>query len=181
MQLDYTNANSVFPRANSILRIFENLAFWFSATSVAILGALAVFSISLRMLTGRAIPDDNIMIGDLVVAIVALSWATVTATQGNIVVEVFTNWVGERGQAMLRLLASLVGMMMIFPLCWASWTMAKHSIIIMTYYDGLLHWPQWPSRTTFFVAFLLMSIRLVFLAATDAVLAIRGPKHEQAN
>lgn len=181
MLLDYTNAQAVFPRTNAALKIFEKAGFWLSAGSVAFLGGLAVFSISLRMITGRAVPDDNIIIGDLVVAIVALAWATVTATQGNIVVEVFTNWVGDRGQAALRALGSCVGLVMILPLCWASWSMAEHSIVKMTYYDGLLHWPQWPSRSVFFIAFLMMSLRLVLLAATDIVLAFTGRKTEQVN
>lgn len=179
MQLDYQNADAAFPRASGVLRALEKAGFWLSVVAVAVLGTLAVTSITLRALTGRAIPDDNIMIGDLVVAVVALSWAVVTATQGNIIVEVFTNWVGPRGQAVLRVLASIVGLAMIIPLCWASWVMAHDAIVKMTYYDGLLHWPQWPSRTIFFVSFLMMALRLVLLAATDAVLAITGRSIEE--
>lgn len=174
MQLDYSYADAVFPRASSALRLFERAGFWLSTVSVALLGALASGSIALRTLTGRAITDDNILIGDLVVAVVALSWATVTATQGNIVVEVFTNWVGPRGQAALRLLGSVVGLAMIGLLCWASWQMAYYSIVKLTYYDGLLHWPQWPSRSVFFISFFMMALRLLLLAATDIVLTFRS-------
>ena len=174
MHLDYGHADAAFPRASAALRVVEKAGFWLSSSSVAVLGTLAVTSITLRTLTGRAIPDDNIMIGDLVVAIVALSWAIVTATQGNIVVEVFTNWIGPRGQAGLRVLASIVGLAMIIPLCWASGTMAHHSIVRLTYYDGLLQWPQWPSRSIFFISFVMIGMRLLLLAATDIVLMVSG-------
>lgn len=174
MELDYRNADAAFPRVSAALRVFERAGFWLSSFAVALLGTLAVTSITLRTVTGRAIPDDNIMIGDLVVAIVALSWAIVTATQGNIIVEVFTNWIGERGQAVLRVLGSLVGLAMIVPLCWASGMMAYDAVAKMTYYDGLLHWPQWPSRSIFFVSFVMMGLRLLLLVATDAVLAATG-------
>ena len=174
MQLDYRNANAVFPRVSTALGVLERAGFWLSSLAVAVLGTLAVTSITLRTLTGRAITDDNIMIGDLVVAIVALSWAIVTATQGNILVEVFTNWVGNRGQAALRVLASIVGLAMILPLCWASGVMAYDAIVKMTYYDGLLHWPQWPSRSIFFISFVMMGLRLLLLASTDAVIAATG-------
>jgi TRAP-type C4-dicarboxylate transport system permease small subunit len=175
MQLDYSGADAVFPRASHALRLFERAGFWLSTVSVAVLGALASGSIALRALTGRGITDDAILIGDLVVAIVALSWATVTATQGNIVVEVFTNWLGPRGQAALRVLGSIIGLVMIGFLCWASWQMARHSIVLLTYYDGLLHWPQWPSRLAFFLAFLMMALRLLLLTATDIVAAFTAP------
>ena len=179
MQLNYAYADAVFPRLSAVLRSVETVGFWISSTCVAILGLLAVTSISLRTLTGQAITDDNIIIGDLVVGIVALSWATVTATQGNIVVEVFTNWIGPRGQAALRVLAALVGLAMTGLLCWASWKMAHYSIVKQTYYDGLLHWPQWPSRTIFFLSFLMMVARLCFLLVTDAVLMVTGRNVEQ--
>lgn len=174
MQLDYSNAGLVFPRANAALRVLERACFRLSTVSVAVLGLLAVTSITLRTLTGRAITDDNILIGDLVVAVVALSWATVTATQGNIVVEVFTNWIGPRGQAALRALGSVVGLAMTVLLCWAAGKMAWDSLVKQTYYDGLLHWPQWPSRSVFFVSFFLMVLRLLLLAATDTILAVTG-------
>jgi TRAP-type mannitol/chloroaromatic compound transport system permease small subunit len=174
MKLDYRYADAAFPRASAALRVLELSGFWLSTVAVTVLGTLAVTSIALRTLTGRAVPDDNIMIGDLVVAIVALSWAVVTATQGNIVVEVFTSWVAGRGQALLRILGSLVGLAMIIPLCWASGTMAYAAIAKLTYYDGLLHWPQWPSRSIFFISFVMMALRLILLIATDAVLAVTG-------
>ena len=111
----------------------------------------------------------------------SMSWATVTATRGNIEVEVFTNWISGRGQSVLRALGSIVGIVMIGLLCWASGKMAYDSIVKLTYFDGLLHWPQWPSRSIFFLSFLMMGLRLILLAATDIALAITGETVKERN
>lgn len=172
MQLDYSGSGRVLPRASGLLGLVERAGLWVSSAAVVVLGALVIVSISSRVLTGRSIPDDNVMVGDLMVAIVALSWAVVTATRGNIVVEVFTNWMSERAQFWLGALGSLVGLVMIVPLAWASYTMLRHSLLRGTYYDGILAWPQWPARMLFFYAFVLMALRLVLLMADDIAAAL---------
>ena len=179
MELDYSRSGRLFPRADRLLRVLETAGLWISSVAVVLLGALVIVSISGRALFGQAVPDDNILVGDLMVAIVALSWAIVTATRGNIVVEVFTNWVGPRGQSVLSALGSLVGLAMILPLTWASWLMLKNAIVRGTYFDGILHVPQWPGRMLFFYAFALMSCRLVLMLATD-ISAVVGGRQQAA-
>jgi TRAP-type C4-dicarboxylate transport system permease small subunit len=162
------------PRLDRTLRALEQAGLRVSAVAVAALGLLVIASISGRALFGRSIPDDNVMVGDLMVAIVALSWAAVTATRGHIAVEVFTNWVRPRLRAGLDALGSLVGLAMILPLSWASWNMLEHALARGTYYDGLLSMPQWPARMLFFYAFALMTCRLLLLLARDVGVALRS-------
>lgn len=175
MELDYHDEKGAAPVApDRWLRALEAAGLWISAAAVVVLGVLIIASIIGRATIGRTIPDDNIMVADLMVGIVALSWAAVTATRGNIVVEVFTNWVGDRGQAGLRALGSLVGLGMIAPLAWASGNMAAHAIQKGTFYDGLLMLPQWPARCLFFYAFAAMTLRLLILLWTDLRAVARG-------
>ncbi|MEZ5649903.1 MAG: TRAP transporter small permease subunit [Burkholderiaceae bacterium] len=150
-----------------MFRLLESLGLWASALAVVVLGSLVIVSIAGRVLIGRIVPDDNILVGDLMVAIVALSWAVVIATRGNIAVEVFTNWVGPRARHLLDAFGSLIGLAMVLPLTWASWLMLGNALTRGTYHDGLLHVPQWPGRLLFFYAFLMMSCRLVLLIVDD--------------
>jgi TRAP-type C4-dicarboxylate transport system permease small subunit len=174
MELDYSGVDAVFPRLHRIMRKIDLAGLWLAAASVAILGVIVISSITMRALTGRDIPDGNVVVGDLVVAVVALAWGVVTGTRGNIFVEVFTNWTTGRARAALDAFASLVGLAMIVPLAWASYVMLAQSVRLGTYYDGVLQVPQWPSRLLFFYAFLIMSLRLVFLLVTDIVVAARS-------
>lgn len=167
MDLDYSGSGKLFPRADRVLRALETMGLWVSSVAVVLLGLLVIVSIAGRALIGKTVPDDNILVGDLMIAIVALSWAAVTATRGNIVVEVFTNWIGRRGQYLLDALGSLVGLAMIVPLTWASWLMLDYAFVRGTYFDGILHVPQWPGRLLFFYAFLMMGLRLVLLLVND--------------
>lgn len=180
MELDYSESGRRLPRLQRVFRVLESLGLWASAIAVVILGTLVIVSITGRVLIGRIVPDDNVLVGELMVAIVALAWATVIATRGNISVEVFTNRVGQRGRRLIDAFGSLIGLAMVLPLTWASWLMLDNALTRGTYHDGLLHVPQWPGRLLFFYAFLMMSCRLVLLIIDD-LSAFLGPRPERGS
>lgn len=169
---DATRPEGAFGRG---LRRLEMAGLWIAAAAVAALGLLIVVSIAGRALAGVMAPDVNVLAGDLMVAIAALGWGAVTATGGHIEVELFTRRAGPRASALLGAFGALVGLAMIVPLAWASWTMLVHALTRGTYYDGVLDWPQWPARMLFFIAFALMALRLLaMLAAGLRAAAARG-------
>ncbi len=174
MQLEYKEDRVLLPGAERVLRAIEGVGFWISSVAVVLLATVVIVQVILRATGFAGIPDHNLIASDLMVAIVALSWMVVTATRGHIEVEVFTSRMGERGLLLLSALGSLVGLLMIVPLTWASWNMLRNAVVRMTYYDGVMAFPQWPARLIFFVAFFLMAVRLVTLIVYDIVAFARA-------
>jgi TRAP-type C4-dicarboxylate transport system permease small subunit len=172
MELDYSKTGKLFPRADRVFRALEKAGLWVSSVALVLMGLLVVVSIGGRALIGKTIPDDNLLIGGLMVATVALSLAVVAATRGNIVVEVFTNKIGDRGHRLLNAFSSFIGLAMMIPLTWASWLALKYAVVRGTYFDGLLHVPQWPARVLFFSSFILISVRLLLMLVEDVAGAI---------
>jgi len=174
MKLEYDESRVIFPRIERLLRGIERAGLWISSVCVVLLGLLVMLQVGLRSLGYRGIPDHNVLAGDLMVAIVALAWMVVTATRGHIEVEFFTSRVGERGRALLSALGGVVGLLMILPLAWASWKMLRNAVLRMTYYDGVMAFPQWPARLLFFAAFTLMAVRLTTLVIYDVSAFLRA-------
>jgi TRAP-type C4-dicarboxylate transport system permease small subunit len=143
-----------------------------SSIAIAILGAMIIISVTGRTFFASMIPDDLVFSGELMVTLVALPWAYITAERGHITVELFTNWVSERGRIRLDILATVVGLLMIGPLTWATGIALWQAIDYGSYFDGDLYLPEWPGRLMFFLGFLMTVIRLVLMLVSDAICLI---------
>ncbi|MBT3788815.1 MAG: TRAP transporter small permease [Alphaproteobacteria bacterium] len=145
-----------------------------SSLLILVLGIVVVSSAAARLVPILEIPDHYVITGELMVTLVALPWAFVTADRGHISVEVFTGWVSPRTSSYLYAFAALVALIMVLPLTWAAGLVFYEAYDYGNYFDGALYLPEWPGRLTFFVGFALMSLRMVLLLVSDGISAIRG-------
>jgi len=149
------------------LAFVEKLFLRIASICVVILGTVILVKIIGRVFRFPAVPDDIVISGELMVILVALPWAYVTADRGHVSVEVFTDWMSPRAHRILAVFGGIVGLMMIAPLAWATGTAFVTAFNFGSYFDGELYLPQWPGRLAFFVGFALMLVRLVVLIVTD--------------
>ncbi|SLN75746.1 TRAP transporter small permease [Oceanibacterium hippocampi] len=146
-----------------------------SALAIIVLGVIITVSVLGRTFFGKMIPDDIVISGELMVTLVALPWAYVTADRGHVAVEVFTDWMSRGAQVWLELLAVIVGLVMVAPLTWATGVALWQAWDFGSYFDGVLYLPEWPGRLTFFIGFALMLVRLLFILVGDVGRLRRGP------
>lgn len=151
------------------LSAIEKLGLDISAVAIVVLALLVTASISGRLFFGSAIPDDIVIAGELMVTLVALPWAIVTAARGHIAVEVFTTKVRGRGNIFLDILTTVAALVMLVPLTLAVGKALMTSINFGAYFDGDLYLPQWPGRLVFFVGYALMLVRFAFLLKDDSL------------
>jgi len=150
------------------LSVIEKAGLDLSVIAIVVLALLVTVSIAGRLILGSAIPDDIIIAGELMVALVALPWAIVTADRGHIAVEVFTTRVKGSGNIWLDILSTFAALVMMVPLTLAVGSALMTSIDYGSYFDGDLYLPQWPGRLMFFLGYALMLARFAFLLRDDA-------------
>jgi len=151
----------------AILVWLEKAGLIVSCAAIAVLGLMIIVSVTARYFVGSIIPDELIFAGELMVTLVALPWAFVTADRGHIAVELFTNWVTGRGRIYLDVFATLIGLAMVVPLTWATAIDLITAIDYGSYFDGDLYLPEWPGRLMFFIGFVLMLVRMILLLIGD--------------
>jgi len=158
-------ANLPGPR---FLSSIEKFGLDVSALAIVILALMVTASIAGRLFFGTSVPDDIVIAGELMVALVALPWAIVTADRGHIAVEVFTTRVTGRGNIFLNILSTIAALVMLVPLTLAVGRALMISIDFGSYFDGELYLPQWPGRLMFFLGYALMLVRFAVLVKDDS-------------
>jgi len=138
--------------------------------SLVTLCVYIVLSVLFRTFSLGQMPDESVLVAELMVATITLPLAAVAADGGFIAVEIFTDRIGVRGQRRLALLAAVVGLIAVLPVGYSAWFTMRDAIETQNYYFGLLQWPEWPGRVVFFVAYLIFALRLIQLF----VVALRG-------
>ena len=180
-QLDLPNERSQGHRGvdPAFLVWLENAGVVVSSITIVILAGVITTSVVGRTFFGSMIPDDLVISGELMVTLVALPWAYITAERGHIAVELFTNWVSDRARIKLDILAAVVGLAMIGPLTWATGIALWQAIDYGSYFDGEFFLPEWPGRSMFFLRFFMMLIRLFLILAEDIARLIYNGKTEK--
>lgn len=133
--------------------------------SLVALCAYIVLSVVMRSFALGQIPDESVIVAELMVATITLPLAAVAAEKGFIAVELFTGRIGARGQRRLALVAAVVGLIAVLPVGYSAWFSMHDAIETGNYYFGLLQWPEWPGRSVFFIAYLFFALRLILLLA----------------
>ena len=141
-----------------------------------ILGICAIITVTIfaRFLFGISIPDDAIMVRELMIGAVVLPLAYVAAERAHIMVEVFTARLPERWQSWLNLLSSLVGSVMLLPILYGGYLDFESVASDGAYFFGELNLPEWPGRLIFLVGYIVFILRLLVLTGQDAVVIARS-------
>ncbi len=146
--------------AGSLLACVEQWCLYLSMAAVLVMGALIVAAICGRWLFSLQIPDDVLLVRDLMIVAIAMPQAAVATARQNIVVEVFTDRASERTKARLDTIGNLVGLVLFAFLTWGAGTEFWHAWQSGAYYDGDLDLPQWPGRFACFFGFGMLTLRL---------------------
>ncbi len=162
------NAGRPFwPRLNGILGRIETVLSDLGAIFILLICIYVVLGIFLRSVVGAQIPDEVVIISELMVGALVLPLALVAAQRGFIAVEVFTGRLGARAIAWLGALAAFVGLTAIIPITIAGYLSVSEAIHQGNYAFGQLSLPEWPGKLAFFVGYLVFVVRLTFLFIQD--------------
>ncbi|MBL4807535.1 MAG: TRAP transporter small permease [Rhodobacteraceae bacterium] len=126
-----------------------------------------------RFLFGVSIPDDVIMVRELMIGAVVLPLAYVAAERAHIMVEVFTCHMPDHWQPSLNLLSSLVGSLMLLPILYGGYLDFESVAADGAYFFGELNLPEWPGRLIFLVGYIVFILRLLVLTGEDALTVVR--------
>lgn len=120
---------------------------------VCILGLCAVIasSVLLRTFSSSGIPDEIVIVGEMMIGALILPLAFVAADRGFISVEIFTQKLGPKFQQALNVLTAIAGLIAVAPITYAAYLSVVDAFESGAYFFGLLELPKWPGHTLFFV------------------------------
>lgn len=148
-------------RGKGILGRAETVLMDIGAFSVLVMCFYVVLGIFMRSVVGGQIPDEVVIIGELMIVAVILPLAYVAADRAFIAVEVFNKWIGPRSDKFLHAFAALVGLFATTPIAVAGYNSLVEAVMHGDYHFGQLSLPEWPGRLAFFLGYLVFMIRLL--------------------
>lgn len=166
------DAQSSGPPGPAALVAVERAFLALSMIGIVAMGVLVTLSILGRALFGLALPDTDIIIGELMVTAMILPLAYVAATGAHIAVDVFARMAPEGAQPWFRLLASLAGLAVLLPIAWGGYTELTGALEAGAYYYGDLFLPEWPGRTAYLLGFLLFAFRCLVDTAREITIVL---------
>lgn len=131
------------------------------------MGALITVSVLAREQIGVTLPDDILMVGLAMVAVVCLPLAHVQREKGQIAVSVITDnlppKVGDAG----RIVGHLIGVALFGAIAFQTVQSVPQAFIENHYYDGQLSIPVWPVKVVFGIGMGLFALRLALCVIGD--------------
>lgn len=130
-----------------------------SAALVAI-AALILIEIVGRWLPALRIPDNIIIVRQLMVVSIACGLGWVTGRNGHIAIDLLYRHMAPRLQRVCHGLALVIALVMVMPL--VIWVIEDIVSLYTSgsFYFGELKLPEWPVRTAFLLGFLSLTARL---------------------
>ena len=135
--------------------------------ALVLLCAIVTVNVVSRWLWHALIPDDILLVSELMLVVILGPLALVTAEREHIAVTVFTERAGRRAKRACDCLAQLAGIAFFGFLLAAFWQLLAKSWRTGEYYDGLLGLVQWPGLALATAAVAGVILRLAFLLAGD--------------
>ncbi len=142
----------------------------FGRIAIVALYAMAILvavNVATRFLGGAIIPDDVVIVRELMVFVILLPVGIVTALREHISVDVLTNWATRRGQLVLAVLQHLIGLLFIGLVAYAAWQSATDAWRINEYTPGELNVPTFIGHFAFFFGIAIFLLRLGAMLVRD--------------
>ncbi|MDO6459673.1 TRAP transporter small permease subunit [Granulosicoccaceae sp. 1_MG-2023] len=156
-------------RARGTLAWLENVLLLVGVVCILGLCLIIASSVFLRTFSSSGIPDEVVIVGEMMIGALILPLAFVAADRGFICVEIFTLRLGPGFQKALNVLTVVVGLIAVTPICYAAYLSMVDAYESGGYFFGLLELPKWPGQTLFFLGYFLFFIRLIDLAVHDTL------------
>lgn len=160
-----------------VLGWLEGASMAAAAAVVLAMAVMTAISVAGRELIGLPIPDDIVIQGIMMVAIIILPLAFVQAKGGHIAVTVATDWLPARGITLLKLIGTLIGLVLFAAIGWEAGKQVPGDFESGGYYDGVYEIPVWPPKVVFVVGIAVFVLRLALSAVLRTIELVRpnGP------
>ena len=140
------------------------------------MGLLVTTSVLAREQLGVTLPDDILLVGLAMAAVVTLPLAHVQRDRGQIAVTVITDRLPPAVGASGRIVGNLLGMVLFGAIAALTVRSVPEAFAENHYYDGQLLIPVWPVEAIFGVGMGLFALRLGLCALGDIVTWRTPPK-----
>lgn len=174
--LEDKKSSAVFIKAvgstRGYLACLENVFIMIGVVCILAMCAVIGSSVLLREFFSSGIPDEMVIVGELMVGALVLPLAFIAADRGFISVEIFTQKLGPVFQRALNVLTVIVGLIAVMPVTYAAYLSVVDTLQTGAYFFGLLELPKWPGQLMFFLGYFLFFIRLIDLAIHDSLEAL---------
>lgn len=157
-----------------MLKKFEHGALILAGVCIVILGLMITLTVATRNLFGWGIPDDVVIVRELMVGAIFLPLAYVTADYSHITIEFLFKRLGKHAKLWLLAGGSLVSLVILLPLAFSAWHGFFYAATSGAYFFGELELPEWPGRFAFFAGSALFIVRLSIILVADFRAAISG-------
>lgn len=141
------------------------------------MGLLITASVLAREQIGITLPDDILLVGLAMVAVVCLPLAHVQRDRGQIAVTVITDRLPPAVGRVGRIAGNLLGALLFGSIALLTAQAVPEAFAENHYYDGQLSVPVWPVKTVFGIGMGLFALRLALCAAGDIVTFRNPPKN----
>lgn len=145
----------------------ERLLLCVAVAGIVGLGVLVSLTVLSRAFRVVLLHDAVLLVEELMVAVIVLPLAYITAARAHIVVEVLSSRLPARVQPWLAPLAALAGLVFFGALAWAAAGDLARAWRGATYYEGDLALPEWPGRLVYALGLAMVVWRLLVQLLTD--------------
>ncbi len=152
----------------------ERLIADLSVIGIALLCIVITMTVVSRWLYRGIIPDDVLIVRELMVAVILLPLAAVSARRAQIEVTIFTEHVRGRGKAALSAFGNLAGVFFISILFAAGLRLFLGSWESGDYHDGTFYIPMWLANGVYVIGLTAFLLRLAGNLAVDLRDLVRG-------
>lgn len=157
-----------------MLKKLEQGALLIAGVCIVALGLMITLTVASRNLFGWGVPDDVVIVRELMVGAVFLPLAYVTAEYSHITIEFLFKRVGKVAKLWILALGSLISLLILIPLVLSAWQGFFHAATSGAYFFGELELPEWPGRFAFFAGAALFILRLSIILIADIHAALTG-------
>jgi TRAP-type C4-dicarboxylate transport system permease small subunit len=152
---------------DAVLSVLERGLLVVSVIAFIGVGLLMGAAILSREFFGFGVPDDAVIVSQLMLVSITCALGYVTAQRAHIAIDILYDKLGPRTRYVLDLISSLAGLIAFIPI--ALWAFGDLSAAYQTgrLNYGQLQLPMWPSYLFFALGLSLMCLRLVVIFMTD--------------
>lgn len=168
----HAHSMPAYHRTRGILGGLEKIMLTIAAMMILIMSLYVSLGIGLRTFFHGKLYDEVVIIGEMMVMSISLSFAFVAADRGYVAVEIFTSRAGPRVRIFLDILASLIGLVALVPITISAWKAFVRVWNEGSYFFGVLNLPEWPGNFVYIIGIAVFMLRLIDLLIHDSLLAL---------
>lgn len=151
-----------------VLGWLETLLLQLAVAAMIVITVIICYGIAARSFHWPGLPDDILIVRQLMVATIAASLGYASAERAHIAIDIFYNALPAGLRKACNLLAWCIGLVAFVPLTVWAWDEFASSFAGGDYMYGKLKLQEWPAEAMFFLGLLVMMLRLVALVVHDA-------------